>query len=93
MKTNEDSFFAQPLDPHKEGRALTLEVICRVLIWIAESATREERSVRATVALYCVRPDLLEESTLEEIGDSSGRSPQAIHKLAESFRTTTGLAP
>ena len=40
-----------------------------------------------------VRPDLLEESTLDEIGDSSGRSPQAIHKLAESFRTTTGLAP
>jgi hypothetical protein len=93
MKTNEDSFFAEPLDPHKEGRALALEVISRVLIWIAESATREERSVRATVALYCVRPDLLEEATLDEIGDNSGRSPQAVHKLAESFRTTTGLAP
>jgi hypothetical protein len=93
MKTNDESFFAEPIDPSQEGRALALEVIARVLIWIAESATREERSVRATVALYCVRPDLLEESTLDEIGDNTGRSLQAIHKLAESFRTTTGLAP
>ena len=93
MKTNDDSFFAEPVDPSQEGHALALEVIARVLIWIAESATREERSVRATVALYCVRPDLLEESTLDEIGDNTGRSLQAIHKRAESFRTTTGLAP
>lgn len=93
MKTNDDSFFAEELDPHKEGRALALEVISRVLIWIAESASREERSVRATVALYCVRPDLLQEATLDEIGDRSGRCKQAVHKLAESFRATTGLAP
>ena len=93
MKTTEDSFFAVPSDPRHEARALALEVICRLLIWIAESATREERGLRATVALYCVRPDLLEEATLAEIGDNSGRSRQAIHKLAESFRTHTGLAP
>ena len=93
MKTNTDAFFADECDPRQEGRTLALEVISRVLIWIAESPTREERSVRATVALYCVRPDLLEEATLEEIGDSSGRSLQSVHKLAESFRTTTGLTP
>ncbi|MDP3072362.1 MAG: hypothetical protein Q8N18_18870 [Opitutaceae bacterium] len=89
---NTDSFFAEPLDPRKEARALALEVICRLFIWMAEASSLDERGVRATVALYCVRPDLIDEATLEEIGDSSGRCRQAVHQLAESFRETTGFA-
>ena len=93
MKTNDDSFFAEPFDPRHEARALTLEVIFRLFIWMAEAPSLDERGVRATVALYCVRPDLIEEATLEEIGEMSSRTRQAVHQLADSFRQTTGLAP
>lgn len=92
MKTHEDPFFAEPVDPHHEARALALEVVCRLFIWMAEGPSLEDRGLRATVALWCVRPDLIEEATLEEIGDLSGRTKQAVHQLAESFRATTGLA-
>ena len=93
MKTNDDSFFAEPLDPRREARFLALEVIGRLLIWIAEGPSLNERGVRATVALSCVRPDLVGAATLEEIGHMAGRSKQAVHQLADSFRATTGWTP
>jgi len=91
MKNNDDSFFAEPIDPRHEARCLALEVVTRLFIWMAEGDSLEERGVRATVALYCVRPDLINEAALEEIGEISGRSRQAVHKLADSFRATTGV--
>jgi hypothetical protein len=92
MKNNSDkSFFEEPVDPRREARALALEVICRLLIWIADAASAEARGLRATVALYCVRPDLLNGITLEEIGERSGMSRQGVFKLAADFRETTGL--
>ena len=42
--------------------------------------------------LDCVRPDLINEATLEEIGHVAVRSKQAVHQLADSFRETTGMA-
>lgn len=90
MKTNNDFFFAESVDPKQEARFLALEVVCRLLVWMAEGASLDERGVRATVALYCVRPDLINEATLEEIGHKAGRSRQAVHQLADSFRETTG---
>ena len=95
MKTNttDDSFFAAPLDPQQEARALAQEVLCRLFIWIAEGLNLEDRGLRATVALYCVRPDLIDNATLEEIGDRAGRTRQAVHKLADSFRHSTGFEP
>lgn len=90
MKNNDDSFFTEPDEPKQEARFLALEVISRLLIWMAEGESLEERGVRATVVLYCVRPDLIGEATLEEIGHTAGRSKQAVHQLAESFRETTG---
>ena len=91
MKSNNDSFFAEPVEAKREARFLTLEVISRLLIWMSEGASLEERGVRATVALYCIRPDLINEATLEEIGHMAGRSRQAVHQLADSFRETTGM--
>ena len=92
MKTNNDSFFVEPVDPQHEARAMVLVVVCRLFIWMAEGPTLEERGLRATVALYCVRPDLINQATLEEVGNLSGRSRQAVHQLADSFRLTTGLS-
>ena len=49
-------------------------------------------SSRTSVALYCVRPDLVDGATLEQIGEQTGRTRQHVHKLADSFRHSTGLA-
>lgn len=92
MKTNSDSFFAEPVDPRVEARALALEVICRLLLWIADAPTLEDRGLRASVVLYCVRPDLVDGATLEKIGEETGRTRQHVHNLAESFRLTTGFS-
>jgi hypothetical protein len=91
MKTNDDSFFAEPTDPRVEARELALEVICRLLVWMADGSTLADRGLRASVALYCVRPDLINGATLEQIGDMAGCTRQAVHKLAKNFRLTTGL--
>lgn len=91
MKTKPDSFFAEPVDPKQEARFFALEVTCRLLVWMSEAETLDERGVRATVALYCIRPDLISDATLEEIGHMAGRSRQAVHQLADSFRETTGM--
>ena len=93
MTNNNDSFFAEPINPRLEARALALEVICRLLLWMADGATLEDRGLRTSVALYCVRPDLVDGRTLEQIGALSGRTKQTVHKLADSFRLTTGLKP
>jgi hypothetical protein len=88
MKTETDLFFEMPFDTHQEARLLASEVICRLLIWMADGRSVEERGLRVCVALYCVRPDLLEDATLDQIGANLGRSRQAVHKLATSFRQT-----
>jgi hypothetical protein len=92
MKTHDDHFFALPVDPRLEARAMLLEGFSRLLIWMADAVSLEERGLRASVALYCVRPDLLGSAdTLEAIGEFAGESFQAVHKLAEEFRLATGL--
>jgi hypothetical protein len=91
MKKHENDFFAEPIDPRIEARALTEEAMCRLLLWMADAPTTEDRGLRASVALYCVRPDLIDGETLEKIGDESGRTKQHVHKLAESFRRRTGF--
>lgn len=91
-KQNEpDPFFAEPADPRVEARTQASEAICCLLIWMADAPTLEDRGLRATVALYCIRPDLIGGATLEEIGSLSGRSRQAVHKIAKNFRVSTGL--
>ena len=91
MKNNPDSFFEEPLVPKVEARELALEVICRLLLWLADAPTLEDRGLRVTVALFCVRPDLINGATLEEVGELAGRTRQAVHKLVESFRSATGF--
>ena len=93
MKNNHDSFFVEALDPRQEARALALEVICRLLLWMADEPSIEDRGLRTSVALYCVRPDLIDGETLARIGDGTGRTRQHVHKLAASFRRVTGLKP
>ncbi|HVT83274.1 MAG TPA: hypothetical protein VHM90_21725 [Phycisphaerae bacterium] len=96
MKTDDtatDTFFSEPVNSRQEAMILATEVIRRLLIWMADGRTLEERGLRACVALYCIRPDLIDGTTLDRIGDQAGRSRQAVHKLAVAFRETTGLEP
>ena len=58
---------------------------------MADGPTLEDRGLRTSVALYCVRPDLINGETLEQIGEQTGRTRQWVHKLTESFHATTGL--
>lgn len=88
---SDDAFFAEETDTATEARRQALEVITRVLIWIAEGTNAPSREVRATVALYCVRPDLIGCPTLEQIGHAAGISGQAAHKLAQNFRASMGF--
>ena len=91
MKTDGESFFAELTDPRHEALAMASEVIRRLLIWMADGRTLEERGLRACVALYCIRPDLIDGATLDQIGALAECSRQAVHKLASEFRHTTGL--
>ncbi|OAM88529.1 hypothetical protein OH491_10355 [Termitidicoccus mucosus] len=86
-----DAFFAEPVDPVREGREQGLEVIRHLLIWMADAPTLEKRGLRATLALHCIRPDLIHGATLEQIGDHAGYTRQSIHKLARDFRDSMGL--
>jgi hypothetical protein len=60
---------------------------------MADAPTLEDRGLRTSVALYCVRPDLLDGATLEQIGEQTGRTRQHVHNLVESFRAATGFTP
>jgi hypothetical protein len=91
MKTETDSFFEEPLDARTEAQLLASEAICRLLLWMADGRTIEDRGLRVCVALYCLRPDLLGHASLEQIGDGLGRTRQAVHKLATAFRETTRI--
>jgi hypothetical protein len=90
---SDDAFFAEATDIAAEARNQALEVITRLLIWIAEAGDTQGRGLRATIMLHCVRPDLIGGVTLEQIGDAAGISKQAAHKLAREFRLDTGLEP
>lgn len=92
MKTEHlDPFFAEEYDAQVAARAIARAAMARLFIWQADAPTLEDRGLRTTVALYCVRPDLIKAATLEEIGEATGRTKQWVHALAESFRHTTGF--
>lgn len=90
-KTAAESFYGEPTDPEQQGWNMAMEVASRLLIWMTDGRTLHERGVRASVAVYCIRPDLLNEATLEQIGTLAGCSRQAVHKLAGAFRQSMGM--
>lgn len=91
INTAQDAFFADPVDPIKEGQERGFEVIRHLLIWMSDAPTAQKIGVRALVALYCLRPDLVNAVTLKQIGEQAGCTLQAVHKIAKDFRTNMGL--
>ena len=72
---------------------ITVEAMAQLLIWVSSVPSLEDRGLRATVVLFCVRPDLIDGATLEQIGQSSGRTKQHVYNLVRSFRRATGFKP
>lgn len=93
MKNHDDSLPSADFDTHEQARATFRYVISRLMIWVVDSPTLAGRGLRLNVMLFCIRPDLVDGATLEEIGDGAGCSRQAVHKLARDFRLTMGLLP
>ena len=93
MGNHADPFFTEPTNPRDDARQIASDIACRLLIWMADGRTLHERGLRASIALYCIRPDLINGTTLEQIGTLAGCSRQAVHKLATAFRQTTGMQP
>jgi len=91
MKNNDSSFFAEPIDHEKEARDKIITVVCRLFLWITDAPTLADRGLRASVVLYCVRPDLIDGITLEEIGDQAGYTRQLVHQLVRRFRRHSGF--
>jgi hypothetical protein len=84
----DDMFFSETNDAPEDARELATEAIRRLLVWMADAPTLEDRGLRASVALYCLRPDLIEGATLEKMGDATGRTRQSVFNLARDFRLT-----
>jgi hypothetical protein len=93
MKNDEYTSPLETFDPRREGRAIAIEVIRRLTVWIVDAPTSGSRGLRATVVLYCIRPDLIGGATLEEIGHSAGCTRQLVHKLATDFRLNRPWRP
>ena len=77
-------------DARDEAREIAGEVIRRMLIWIADAPTLLDRGLRATVALHCLRPDLIDGSSLTKVGDEAARTRGHVHLLSKDFRLLMG---
>ena len=73
-----------------EARELAGEVIRRMLVWTADAPTMLDRGLRATVALHCLRPDLIGSPALERTGEEAARTRQYVHALAKEFKLLMG---
>jgi hypothetical protein len=62
--------------------------VSRLLGWLAEGGTAEQRGDRVTAMLFCIRPDFVEGRSLKFMSNSS---KQNLSKLVVDFRATFGL--
>ena len=76
-------FLALPSPDEKLERIC--EVLSRTFGWVADAATVEQKGLRASVVLYCVRADLLGAATLDELGATVGTPQAVIEELVSDF--------
>lgn len=78
------------LEPIDDSIDRICEVLRRTFGWVAEGETPEQKGLRASVVLYCVRADLIGASTLEELGAVAGFPQPAVETLVADFCHTIG---
>jgi hypothetical protein len=76
--------------PEQERLDRICEVLSRTFGWVAEADTVEQKGLRASVVLYCVRADLLGTATLEQLGATTGTPQAVIDELVSDFCHSIG---
>jgi hypothetical protein len=82
--------FLEPLPSQSEVAHRTCEVLRRTFGWVAEAGTIEQKGLRASVVLYCVRADLIAAATVEELGAQAGLPAHNVEILVADFCRTIG---
>ena len=82
--------FLEPLPTQDEKLERICEVLSRTFGWVAEADTVEQKGLRASVVLYCVRADLLGAATLEELGATVGTPQAVMEELVSDFCHSIG---
>ena len=82
--------FLEPLPTPEDHLQRICEVLSRTFGWVAEADTVEQKGLRASVVLYCVRADLLGEATLEELGANVGTPQAVVNELVSDFYHSIG---
>ena len=82
--------FLEPLPTQEEQLERICEVLSRTFGWVAEAATVEQKGLRASVVLYCVRADLLGSATLEQLGAKVGMTQAVVDELVSDFCHSIG---
>ena len=82
--------FLEPLPTPEDQLQRICEVLSRTFGWVADADTIEQKGLRASVVLYCVRADLLGAATLEELGATAGTPQAAVDELISDFCHSIG---
>ena len=82
--------FLEPLPTPDNHLQRICEVLSRTFGWVAEADTVEQKGLRASVVLHCVRADLLGEATLEELGADVGTPQAVVNELVSDFCHSIG---
>lgn len=82
--------FLEPLPAPEDQLQRICEVLSRTFGWVAEADTVEQKGLRASVVLYCVRADLLDADTLAEIGATVGTPQAVVDELVSDFCDSIG---
>ena len=77
--------FLEPLPHADESAQRTCEALSRTFMWIADGDSLDQKGLRATIVLYCVRADLLDGISLEDIGFRAGCSTDEVENLVSDF--------
>jgi hypothetical protein len=80
----------EPLPTQESQLQRICEVLSRTFGWVAEADTVEQKGLRASVVLYCVRADLLDADALEELGATVGTPQSVMDELVSDFCHSIG---
>jgi len=82
--------FIEPLPGADDSIQRICGVLGRTFGWVAEGRTIEQKGLRASIVLFCVRADLIGADSLEELGALAGFPEPALENLLADFCHTIG---
>lgn len=82
--------FLEPLPTPEDQVERICAVLSRTFGWVAEADTVEQKGLRASVVLYCVRADLLGSATLEQLGAKVGMPQAVVDEMVSDFCHSIG---